>query len=287
MPTTTSPPTCTPPTPAISTLPTPTGHATGRDGPHGYDDLIPHLERLAAADTGEPDRRALREHVIREFRPLVRNLSRRFAAPGPAAEDVEQAGMLGLVKAVDRYDPAAASGGPLGYLVPSIRGEMKRHLRDHTWSVRVPRDLKELAVTVARRADALGQELGRAARPSELARDIGVDVGEIVDALGALDSHHARSLDAPAGDDGADDATPLGERLGDDDAGLDLAAHRSEVRAALLGLPERERRILMLRFYGDRTQSAIAAELGISQMHVSRLLTRTLATLRERLADGG
>lgn len=264
---------------------TTTGATVDRAGRHGYDDLIPELERLAAAPQDAPDRPALREHVIREFRPLVRNLSRRFAPPGPAADDVEQAGMLGLVKAVDRYDPAAAAGGPLGYLIPSIRGEMKRHLRDHSWSMRVPRDLKELAVVVARRADELGQRLGRAPRPSELAADLGVGVDEVVDALGALDSHHARSLDAPTGDGGEDDPTPLGERLGAEDADLDLAAHRSELRAAIRELPARERRILMLRFFGDHTQSAIAAELGISQMHVSRLLSRTLGRLRERL-DG-
>ncbi|MFP5070444.1 sigma-70 family RNA polymerase sigma factor [Pseudonocardia nantongensis] len=260
--------------------------ATDRDGRHGYDDLAPQLERLATEPLDAPGRPALREYVIRGFRPLVRNLSRRYAPPGPAGDDVEQAGMLGLVKAVDRYDPTSATGGPLGYLIPSIRGEMKRHLRDHTWSVRVPRDLKDLAVTVQRRADALGQEFGRAPRPSELARDLGVGVDEVVDALGALDSHHARSLDAPVGtDDGNGEATPLGERIGEDDPDLDLAAHRSEMHALIDRLPERERRILMLRFYGDRTQSRIATELGISQMHVSRLLSRTLARLRAQLSE--
>lgn len=268
---------------------TPTRPATAqttRDGRHGYDHLIPVLERLAAPATEDSDRQVLREHVIREFRPLVRNLSRRFAPGGNGAEDVEQAGMLGLVKAVDRYDPAAATGGPLGFLVPSIRGEMKRHLRDRSWSVRVPRDLKELAVRVRRTTDTLGQQLGRAPRPSELARELGVSTDEVIDALGALDSHHARSLDARTGN-GAEsgDDTPLGELIGDDDPGLELAAHRAELHAVIGGLAERERRILMMRFFGDRTQSQIAAQLGISQMHVSRLLSRTLRQLREQLTE--
>ena len=259
---------------------------TAREGRTGYDHLIPHLEQLAGADEGSTTRSDLRDHVIRELRPLVRNLSRRFAPGGRGIEDVEQAGMLGLVKAVDRYDPASATGGPLGFFVPSIRGEMKRYLRDHSWSVRVPRDLKELAVTVQRTADTLGQELGRAPRPSELARELNVGVDQIVDALGALDSHRARSLDAPTGD-GAEsgDGIPLGEQMGGEDPDLHLAAHRGEMNALIRGLPERERTILMMRFYGDRTQSSIAAEMGISQMHVSRLLSRTLTRLREGLAE--
>ncbi|MBC3191203.1 SigB/SigF/SigG family RNA polymerase sigma factor [Pseudonocardia sp. C8] len=269
-----------------STRPAPVD--TDRDGRHGYDRVVRDLERLATTPDGAPHRQALREQVIREFRPLVRNLSRRFAPGGNGAEDVEQAGMLGLVKAVDRYDPGAATGGPLGYLVPSIRGEMKRHLRDRSWSVRVPRDLKELAVRVRSTADDLGQRLGRAPRPSELARELGVGTDEVVDALGALDSHHARSLDAPTGDgsEGGDDL-PLGERMGTDDPGLDLAAHRAELHAVLAELPERERTILMLRFFGDQTQSQIAARMGLSQMHVSRLLSRTLARLREQLTEQG
>ncbi|MEQ3554299.1 SigB/SigF/SigG family RNA polymerase sigma factor [Pseudonocardia nematodicida] len=268
---------------ALAPPPAPTGSA--RDGRTGYDDLIPHLERLATIPYDAPERPALRDHVITEFRPLVRNLSRRFAPAGRGVEDVEQAGMLGLVKAVDRYDPGSATGGPLGYLVPSIRGEMKRYLRDHSWSVRVPRDLKELAVRVQRSADTLGQELGRPPRPSELARELGVGVDEIVDALAALDSHSARSLDAPVGDGESGDEAPLGERIGDDDPRLDVAAHRSEMHAMIGELPERERTILMMRFYGDRTQSSIAAEMGISQMHVSRILTRTLSRLRERMSE--
>ncbi|SFN73762.1 RNA polymerase sigma-B factor [Pseudonocardia ammonioxydans] len=261
---------------------------TARDGRHAYDHLTPALERLAAIPSGDAERHELREHVIREFRPLVRNLSRRFAPGGNGAEDVEQAGMLGLVKAVDRYDPAAATGGPLGFLVPSIRGEMKRHLRDRSWSVRVPRDLKELAIRVRNTADTLGQQLGRAPRPSELARELGVSTDEVIDALGALDSHHARSLDAHAGaGDGSDsgDDTPLGELIGTDDPGLELAAHRAELHTVIGELPERERTILTMRFFGDHTQSQIATQLGISQMHVSRLLSRTLRRLREQLAE--
>lgn len=252
-----------------------------RDGPHGYDDLAPELQRLAAMAPDDPDRGPLRDRIICEFLPLARNMSRRYVTGSHAAEDVEQAATLGLIKAVDRYDPGAATGGPLGYLVPTIRGELMRYLRDHSWAVRVPRDLKELSVGLNRAALALTQRLGRAPKPSELAEELDVDVARVVDALGAMETHHALSLDSP----GPDGEPTLGQRLGDEDPELEHASLRGELRARIDELPARERRILLLRFYGDKTQTEIAAEIGVSQMHVSRLLSRIVARLREEL-DG-
>jgi RNA polymerase sigma-B factor len=272
----------------VRTITTPTVPATarperntGRDGRHAYDHLAPDLRRLAALGADDPERGPLRDRLICEFLPVVRNLSGRFRTGNHSAEDIEQAGVLGLIKAIDRYDPDSATGGPLGYLVPSVRGELLRYLRDHSWALRVPRDLKDLSVGVNRATATLTQRLGRAPRPSELAEELDTSTAEVVDTLQALESYRPTSLDTPS----PDGETPLAERLGGDDSALETAALRDELRAELDALPARERKILLLRFYGNKTQSEIAAEVGISQMHVSRLLSRTVATLREAL-DG-
>lgn len=253
--------------------------ASRRDGPNGYDDLGPDLRRLARLAADDPERGPLRDRLICEFLPLVRNLSRRYLTAAHSSEDLEQAATLGLIKALDRYDPDAATGGPLGYLVPSVRGEILRYLRDHSWALRVPRDLKELGVSINKATVVLSQRLGRAPRPSELAEELDADTSEVVEALGALESYRAASLDMP----GPDGELTLGERLGDDDPDLETATMRDELRTRIDALPPRERRILLLRFYGDRTQSEIASEIGVSQMHVSRLLTRIVGRLREEL----
>ncbi|SFO49054.1 RNA polymerase sigma-B factor, partial [Pseudonocardia ammonioxydans] len=184
-----------------------------RDGPNGYNDLEPDLRRFARMASDDPDRGSLRDRLICECLPLVRNISRRYLTATHPAEDLEQAATLGLIKALDRYDPDAATGGPLGYLVPSVRGEILRYLRDHSWALRVPRDLKELGVSINKATVVLSQRLGRAPRPSELAEELDADTSEVVEALGALESYRAASLDMP----GPDGELTLGERLGDDD----------------------------------------------------------------------
>jgi RNA polymerase sigma-B factor len=253
--------------------------AEGRDGPHGYDDLEPVLRAHAESDPEDPDHAVRREYLITQFLPLVRNIARRYATSA-AAEDLEQAGVVGLIRAIDNYDPEVTAGGPLAYLVPSIRGSMLRHLRDHTWALRVPRAIKDLTVAVNRATIDLTQRLGRAPRPSELATELGRSLDEVVEALDALAGHRADSLDEPESESGF---TP-GDRLGVADAGLDLVDHSGDLRRLIAALPERERTILLLRFYGEQTQTQIAERIGISQMHVSRLLARTLAQLRAQLS---
>ncbi len=252
-----------------------------RDGRNAYDDLVPELERLAATAPDDPQRVPLRDRLVEEFLPLVRNMAGRYSTAGHPRDDIEQVGVIGLIRALDRYDPGAATGGPLAYVVPCVRGEILRYIRDYTWAMRVPRHYKELSVAVNRASGALVQRLGRAARPSEIAQEVGVPVEQVVDTLVAMDSQRATSLDAP----GPDDGPALGERIPEQDDALDIVEDRGDLRRLIGELPERERTVLLLRFYGEKTQSQIGEEVGVSQMHVSRLLSRTLAHLREQLLD--
>ncbi|WP_165922521.1 SigB/SigF/SigG family RNA polymerase sigma factor [Pseudonocardia endophytica] len=254
--------------------------SVSRDGPGAYDDLLPALGAHAAANADDIGYRERRDELVTAFLPLVRNLARRYASDGNA-DDIEQVGIIGLIKAIDRYDPELSPRGPLSYLVPSVQGEMKRHLRDRTWSVKVPRGTKELAVAVDRASTALTNELGRSPRVSELATRLEVTVDDVVDALNALDSYQTRSLDVSDPVTG----TSLGDRVGSEDDTLGVAEIRGDLRRAIAALPDRERTVLLLRFYGNQTQSEIGQRIGVSQMHVSRLVTTSLALLREHL-DG-
>lgn len=247
-----------------------------RDGPDAYDDLLPDLRAHAAARPGEPGYRERRDALVEAFLPLVRNLARRYASDGNA-DDIEQVGIIGLIKAIDRYDPDLAPRGPLSYLVPSVQGEMKRHLRDRTWSVKVPRGIKDFSVAVNQASADLANELGRSPRVSELAARLEAPTDDVVDALQALESYRTRSLDVPDPETG----TPLGDRVGAEDDTLGVAEIRSDLRRAIAALPDRERTVLLLRFYGNQTQSEIGRRIGVSQMHVSRLISRSLALLRE------
>ncbi|MEU7812675.1 sigma-70 family RNA polymerase sigma factor [Pseudonocardia sp. NPDC049154] len=253
--------------------------AGARDGPHAYDDLEPLLRKHAGSGPEDPEHDTRREYLITQFLPLVRNIARRYASSA-TAEDLEQAGVVGLIRAVDNYDPDVTTGGPLAYLVPSIRGSMLRHLRDHTWALRVPRGIKDLTISVNRATIDLTQRLGRAPRPSEIAAELDQPLDDVVEALEALAGHRADSLDEP----GSETGFTLADRLGSADSGLDLVDHSGDLRRLVAALPERERTILLLRFYGEHTQTQIAEKVGISQMHVSRLLARTLAHLRAELS---
>jgi RNA polymerase sigma-B factor len=234
------------------------------------------FEALAGLQkSGERDR--IRDELIRMHLPLVRFLARRYANRGEPMDDLLQAGALGLVKAVDRFDPGRGLEFST-YASPTILGEIRRHFRDRTWAVHVNRGLQELVSAVTRARAELTGELGRAPTVPETAARVGRTEEEVLAALDCSAAYTTQSFEAEVGDE-----LTLGDTLGDADAGIEKVELHESLRPMLDRLPGREQRILQLRFYGNRTQSQIAAELGISQMHVSRLLARTFAQLRRQL----
>jgi RNA polymerase sigma-B factor len=246
------------------------------DTPYGH--LSPLLAEFAVLAPDEPRRALLREELVSGYLPIVQHIARRYAGRGEPVSDLEQVGAIGLINALERFEPQRGIDF-LGYAVPTITGEMRRHFRDRTWSMRVPRRLKDLQSPIRQTVANLSSTLGRAPRPSEIAAHLGIDREEVIEALSAQQAYSSDSLDALVG--GTDVA--LGDLLGRVDASLETAEYRETLRKALAELPDRERSILILRFFGDLTQTQIADQIGISQMHVSRLLTQTLATLRARL----
>jgi len=224
---------------------------------------------------------AARERALVELMPLVRALAARYAGRGEPLEDLVQVGSLGLIKAVDRFDVDRGVEFT-SYAIPTIVGEIRRHFRDKAWAMHVPRRLKELSLRLSRVLDELTTELGRSPTISELAQAIGVEEEEVVDALDSTNAYSTRSLHAPF-EDGGDDS--LADKLGADESGYEEVEDGALVAAGLDALDERERQIVKLRFFEEMTQSQIAAEIGISQMHVSRLLRRALATMRGRIEE--
>ena len=246
-----------------------------------YAHLAPLFVEFAALPPGHPDRVALRNKLVTGYLPVVQHIARRFAGRGEPVDDLEQAGTVGLLNAVDRFEPGRGIDF-LSYAVPTITGEVRRHFRDRTWSMRVPRRLKDLQSSINGAVGPLSQELGRAPRPSEIAARLGLTTEEVVEGLDAQQAYRSTSLDELVA--GAD--TTLTETLGQADAELDKVEYRQTLAPLLDELPERERTILVLRFFGNMTQTQIADRVGISQMHVSRLLAQTVASLRRRmLAD--
>ena len=228
-----------------------------------------------ARDVEERDRLAM-QHVS-----LARQLAGWYRGRGQSPDDLEQVAMVGLLLAAERFDPSYGKEFH-SFAVPTILGELRRHFRDHAWGLRVPRDLQETTLRVSRTADDLRQVLGREATTADLAAELGVDAEEVRAAQQVgEEARSVHSLDVLVTED-----VPLAEAQGSADRGHELAELRADLREVLRHLPEREQQVLLLRFHGDLTQSQIAERLGISQVHVSRLLSRTLAVLREHfLAD--
>ena len=226
-----------------------------------------------------PDR-AARDALFGRYAGIARHLARRFAGRGESIEDLEQVASIGLIKAMERFDTEHGATFST-FASATILGELKRHLRDRVWSVRVPRGLKEASLEVSRASSEVGQRLGRTPTVSDLAAATDMTEEDVIEALQAGDAFGAVSLDAPAGGD--EERPSLLDQLGGEDADLALAERWQEVAPALSALPERERRILYFRFFRGFTQSEIAAQVGISQMHVSRLLDRSLDALRNSL----
>ena len=238
------------------------------------------VDALLVAYHRDGDRDA-RERALVELMPLVRALASRYAGRGEPLEDLVQVGALGLVKAVDRFDVDRGVEFS-SYAVPTIVGEIRRHFRDKAWAMHVPRRLKELSLRLSRILDQLTNELGRSPTIAELAAAAGVEEEEAIDALDSMNAYSTRSLHAPF-EEGGDDS--LAEKLGEEELGYRDVEDGSIIATGLDALDERERRIVELRFFDEMTQSQIAAEVGISQMHVSRLLRRALVKMRGRIEE--
>jgi RNA polymerase sigma-B factor len=223
-----------------------------------------------------PDEKA-REELLVRHRPLALYLARKFTGRGESLEDLEQVATLALLKAIDRLDPERDVKFST-FATITIIGELKRHLRDKGWAVRVPRPIQELAVRINRLIPDLTQERGRSPTVAELSEATGSSEEEVLEALDASRAYTADSLDAPTGGD--DDFSPA-DTLAEPDDRFESLESWQMVAPLIKELPERERTILYLRFFEEKTQSEIASQLGISQMHVSRLLAKTIAVLRE------
>ncbi|MBB4950479.1 RNA polymerase sigma-B factor [Kitasatospora gansuensis] len=236
------------------------------------------LERESAAYS------YVRGTIIELNMPLVRFAAAGFRRGTAELDDILQVGTVGLIKAVDGYDHRRGVEFAT-YAIPTITGEIKRFFRDTSWPLRVPRSLQELYLRVARCSDRLEQTLGRLPTPEEIAEELGLDPAEVAAGLGVGRAYRADSLDALRQDRDDPNGSTLVDRLGACDREFDLTEFREAVRPLLRALPARERTVLALRFWGDCTQAEIAAEIGVSQMHVSRLLAGILSGLRERLAD--
>jgi RNA polymerase sigma-B factor len=237
------------------------------------------LERSAELFDRLPDE-AAREELVLLHRPLAEYLARRFSGRGEPQEDLEQVAVLALIKAVDRFDPEREVKFST-YATATIVGELKRHFRDKGWALRVPRRLQETGLKVSRALSELVQTLGRSPKVSEIAAATGLTEEEVLEGMDTIHAYTAASLDAPADEEGS---TTL-QKLGSEDEMLELLEGWASVAPALRELPARERHIIYLRFFRGMTQTQIAEELGISQMHVSRLLGRTLQTLRDSLTE--
>ncbi len=244
-------------------------------------DLLVELSVLSADESRRVD---IRSQLVTIHQPLVEHLARRFRNRGEPYDDLVQVATIGLIKAIDRYDPARGVEFST-YATPTIVGEIKRWFRDKGWAIRVPRRLQEMRLEIGSATGALTQELGRSPTVAELAERIGASEDEILEGIESAAAYSTLSLDAPEGSES--DGPSVLDMLGAEDEALEGVENREALKPLLAGLPERERRILLLRFFAGMTQSQIAAEVGISQMHVSRLLARTLVRLREGLLVDG
>ncbi|MFF3889626.1 RNA polymerase sigma factor SigF [Streptomyces sp. NPDC001914] len=250
---------------------------------HRHDDA-PDTDAAFSHLSGLPDgpeRQALREEIVEAWMPMAERIAGKYRGRGESVEDLTQVAALGLVKSVDRYDPGRGNAFE-SYAVPTIVGEIKRHFRDHMWAVHVPRRVQEARNRVRGAVkDLAPTNADRQPSVAEIAEYAQLGEDDVRAGLEALDSFATLSLDA--GLTGGDDGYSLADALGEFDSGFDLVVDREALKPALARLPERERTILYLRFFRDMTQTRIAERLGVSQMHVSRLLSGCCATLREEI----
>jgi RNA polymerase sigma-B factor len=230
--------------------------------------------RARAEDT------AAREELVRRFLPMARSLARRYRRGGEPLDDLVQVASIALVKAIARFEPERGVAFP-SYAVPTIVGELKRHLRDTCWAAYVPQRMRARVLEVDRASEMLRRALGRSPTALEVARAVGIEPDEVAEALRAATAYDAVSLDTPAFGAGAEPGPSLADSMGYEDDRYELVEYTATLDTVLGALPARQRAILQLRFQEDMTQAQIAARLGLSQMHVSRLLRQTLDRLRE------
>jgi RNA polymerase sigma-B factor len=236
---------------------------------------------FTAEGIGEARRTECRDALVHLHLPLVEHCARRFRNRGEPYDDLLQVGTIGLLKSIDRFDPHRGVEFST-YATPTIIGEIKRYFRDKGWAIRVPRRLQEMRMMIGAATSELSQSLGRSPTPREIAERIGVTVDDVMEGLESSNAYSTLSLDA--GGDGSDEGGPsMLDAIGEDDAALEHVEIRESIKPLIEQLPAREKQILLLRFFRGMTQSQIAAEIGVSQMHVSRLLNRTLEQLRESL----
>jgi len=227
---------------------------------------------------GEGDAQA-RDQLVDRFLPLARQLARRYQRAGEPLDDLLQVASMGLIKAIDRFDPAREIAFS-SYAVPTILGEIKRHFRDRTWAVRVPRDLQELTLRVDRAVGELSEDLRRQPSVAEIGEAVGADEEHVLEALQAGGAYRAISFDAPRGSGGDEDVATLADSIGIDEDGFDRAEDRATLANLLTTVTPREREVLRMRFEEDMTQAEIGAVIGVSQMQVSRVIRQALGRLR-------
>jgi RNA polymerase sigma-B factor len=256
--------------------------ARSHRGNDPYDQIEPWLEKMAALSADDPERDRLRQEIIDQCLPLAEHIASRYARRGETFDDLYQVASLGLVLAVDRYDPAKGTTF-VSFAVPTIMGEVRRHFRDRTWAVRVPRPAKELQAHIGPAVERLAQRLHRMPTNSELSGELGVDREEMTQALLAGNAYSADTIDASPGEADHDlTAARATDELGTEDAGYRITDEAITVAPLLRDLPSREREVLRLRFFENRTQTQIGKQIGLSQMQVCRILTHTLNSLREQ-----
>jgi RNA polymerase sigma-B factor len=240
------------------------------------------LTEMQVLGSDDPRRTQLRERVIEACVPLARRVASRFAHRGEELEDLTQVALVAAIKAVDRFD-AERGGSFLHYVLPTMTGEVKRHFRDRGWMMRVQRQLQELHLQISRAVPGLTQQLGRVPTAADLSEHLGVSVAQVGAGMDCARAYRAFSLNAPVRTGDAD--VELGELVGGVDTDLESVPERQALWQAVGKLPAREQKILILRFFGNLTQAEIAKTVGVSQMHVSRLLTQSLHRLRDALLD--
>lgn len=245
-----------------------------------YGEVTEMLRHLSTLEKESIPFERQRNSIIERCLPLADHIARRYRNRGEPLEDLVQVARVGLMNAVNRFDVESGADF-LAFAVPTMMGEVRRYFRDHGWSVKVPRRLKDLNFQLKRARDELSQQLGRAPTAGEIATHLGIEREEVLQATIAASAYSTLSSDVPAPADGFDGRS-VARSFGDLDANLDKVLDAETVRPLLAALPRREQTVLQLRFFANMTQTQIAERLGISQMHVSRLLSRSLATLRKQ-----